>query len=585
MVRAITRIIRASSLVDELVQGLDRSAGSAEGDRLAEELLSMRRREADLAVARAFSSLGAGARERFVRLPGDRARRAVESLLTSGAERDRLAACRLAPVAASAAIVAALSHLVRDGSGSVAESAAAALRRLAQDPPEGAGLAGALDVAVASAASGFPQHRRRAVIEAAAALAARAGPAVGAWLRVAPEESMLALRAAIRKDASAGDALRMLKDDRLAPACLERLAGERDAAFRAAWLELSPALLLHPRRRRALRRAARPERLIPAGEERARMPVAARRAAAPTASRLAIDDAALARVCASGLTDEDAAAQLACVRVLDARSGACADALRDFACAGEARAARSALVALCAAGAEAPAMAARRPEAGIRAHAAVELERGDPLSSPGAARLALERGRGAFVRRLRAEMCGGSAGRRVAALLAARRLGVAAECEFEALACAGDHDARVAATAALALGVVGTVTAREALARLAGAPDARVRANAIEALAMSGGAASLIEERRFDPDARSRGNAVLASLRRPAGRGDGLDALRAMLDDPRAPHRLSGLWVVEREVETGVAHRVAALAREAGEPAVAARARRCARRLIAALEG
>lgn len=582
-VRGITRIVRPAAHVSGLAEGLDRSASVEEGDLLAVELLRLRRRDADLAVATAFSTLGPDARARFFSISRSRIDRALEGLLASSDSRALLSGCRIAAESPSPAALYALAHLVSAGSAAVSEGAAAALRRLAggggwEEPAIGE----ALDGAIARAAAGFPEHRRKSVMEAAALAAGRGGPAMAAWLRVAPQESLMALRAAIRRSARASDALRLMRDERLAPACVERLRAERDGADRAEWLERAPGMLLHAKRRRALRRAGDASSLIPTAAEAAALPAEARRAIPSVAARLSMDERAFGAVCADRLTDPDELAQLACVRRLDARSAA--GLLADYACAGGAHASRSAAIALAAVRGEIPAMAARREEAGVRAHATLEARFADPLATAAGARLALARDRDGLIATLRREMCGSEGARRIAALLAARRLGVAGSCEFETLAAAGDHDPRIAATAALTLGSIGTETAREALVRLAGAPDARVRANALEALARAGQVGSMLEERRYDPHPRSRGNAVLAGLLGVGAREGGLASLKEMLADTREAHRVSALWVAERAAETGVAHRVAAMIREERSPGVVLRARRCARRLIAALE-
>lgn len=75
--------------------------------------------------------------------------------------------------------------------------------------------------------------------------------------------------------------------------------------------------------------------------------------------------------------------------------------------------------------------------------------------------------------------------------------------------------------------------------------DARVRANAIEALAQlrSSRHVDRLVELVDDPESRPRANAIAALM--DLRTGDAVHALRRMLDDRRADHRHSALWLIQ----------------------------------------
>jgi hypothetical protein len=107
-----------------------------------------------------------------------------------------------------------------------------------------------------------------------------------------------------------------------------------------------------------------------------------------------------------------------------------------------------------------------------------------------------------------------------------------------------------------------------------------VRANALEAIARRDADAPVVRTWVRNDTPRARGNAVRARLML-AGDPAGAESLESMLSDDRRGHRLSGLWVAERAGLTSVSERVAEIARRESEPRVRARAKRCARRLLA----
>ena len=170
---------------------------------------------------------------------------------------------------------------------------------------------------------------------------------------------------------------------------------------------------------------------------------------------------------------------------------------------------------------------------------------------------------------LRHVLMGGSASSRVAALACAVRMGITREIESLLVTLIGQSpDDRVVASCVAALGHCAGELGEDVLGRAIAHDDARVRANAVEAIARrrmaqepSGGSGqlrSMLTELRGDAHQRVRGNAVraLMALGEPKG-GEALytpsasSALIAMLRDERAAHRLSALWVAERSNQGG----------------------------------
>jgi len=242
----------------------------------------------------------------------------------------------------------------------------------------------------------------------------------------------------------------------------------------------------------------------------------------------------------------------------------------------------------------------RHPEASVRALGAQEAARargaGDDARAASAQRAALDLDRAGASAALAARVASGPTGDRLAALRLARRVGLieassaagraVLEATLEAVraggpgrASAGEDALRVAATAVRALALV---PGEEAEAALRGAlewPDRRICANALEALAARhrrglraspAPADGLLDESH----PRVRANAVRAALFGRAGGGaagseaaeaegaveakDGsaatdraMEALRSMLGDDRAGHRVSGLWVAGRALRRG----------------------------------
>ena len=258
---------------------------------------------------------------------------------------------------------------------------------------------------------------------------------------------------------------------------------------------------------------------------------------------------------------------------------------------------------------------ARHPDATVRAIGQQELSRygvgpGGPMAVC-AALAALKRGDPDAHLLVRAIETG-EPGDRVAAIALARRMGLPATHEpvrhalMAAVLAAGpagglaEDDPRqfIAATALRALSSVPAPEAGRAIEAACRYPAPRVRANAIEALedrcrrGLSDTPAGHIADLAHDGHQRVRANAVRSGLvgveakPDPAVRRACESALRAMLGDERAAHRVSGLWVASRVLRRGperalgqrwtdLAAVIADMARHDSDAAARARAAAC----------
>jgi hypothetical protein len=148
------------------------------------------------------------------------------------------------------------------------------------------------------------------------------------------------------------------------------------------------------------------------------------------------------------------------------------------------------------------------------------------------------------------------------------------------------------------MGDIATKSARITVGRCLEESDARVRANAVEAMLRSrepGEFVGAVAELKCDPHHRVRANALRGVIEMGGGgkaaEHDGVDGLASMLLDDRQSYRLAGLWLAERAL-TGRARggvgaawdplcrRVAAMASRDEDAGVRARATFCARRLL-----
>ncbi|RME36444.1 MAG: hypothetical protein D6788_11590 [Planctomycetota bacterium] len=168
---------------------------------------------------------------------------------------------------------------------------------------------------------------------------------------------------------------------------------------------------------------------------------------------------------------------------------------------------------------------------------------------------------------------------RLRSLVLLRELGWAKEMETAVFRLASDPNAVVRGLAVGMLAAIPGATSERLLKTAARDPDARTRANAIEAL-----------DRKDVPDRkdvtmpalegsppRVRANAVRSLLRMEVAQAG--QTLLAMLQDPSPAQRLSALWVVERFCGRALMERLRRLAERDTDP----RVRRRATRILAAV--
>lgn len=161
----------------------------------------------------------------------------------------------------------------------------------------------------------------------------------------------------------------------------------------------------------------------------------------------------------------------------------------------------------------------------------------------------------------------------------------------EAVRLAASSQPRVAATAVSALGTAGGDRAARALIAALDHKDARVRANAVEALARPAFAENArarealgrFRQMTRDQANRPRANAIHAVLRLVGDDRDAAAELDRMLEDNRPEHRLSALWLVESEALVDRAARLAEMAVADRDQRVQARARRAFEHVIGVL--
>lgn len=426
-----------------------------------------------------------------------------------------------------------------------------------------------LDEAVAAAIAGPQSRHLDAVAVAGALLSSRPGPRMAAVL-ADPDHALLLRRAAGRIDREVvrRNLLRWLTIDPLGRSAARRL---NQVEGRRRYAELLDAghLLLTPARRRAVRLADRPARCLPDPATAATLPDRAQahlvrlaRALGPR-HRKPLEDCldlpcATARIlaavemCADGgasgrlcLSNDEPIAWLGCDRVLR-RCGRRDEALIDRLEAGPHRLlARRAAVAASRRGVDE--FLARWPTLRRQERVATALH-------------LVGRDRAGLVARLEAFLVSGGRDAQLAAIGIARRLRVVADLETALVGCLAGADRHVASAAVMAL-ADGDATQSQrvgALRRALDHDDARVAANAVEALARID--AATIDDRDdllASRENRVRANAVRARVRRqPLS-----ECLPAMLADPDPRHRVSAVWVAARSRAPHVRRDLGRLAR------------------------
>lgn len=503
--------------------------------------------------------------------------------------------------------------------------------RLPSDPSPGSGVG--LEEALAAALRSIAEHARRGVALAAVVLLDTprrirwrrhdSGRSAGSVLTTALQggAGLDAVRAALRTSSRPIARLRAwewLGEATEGEGLLDRV--RRAALPIEHELVLSRwHLSLHPRRMRALRRHAgvsrgKPTGILPPGWVVPRLSADARHGAAALAFA---DPARAAESLEPALGDGDELVRLASARVAPARLVA------DLCFDSDDRVARAAALRLSRVGVHVPGRSAaldvaagtlprlrRSPHESVRRLAVQEgrrvLGRGTGAEAGLALRMALRddpEGALAGVRRLIRD---GVLEERVAGLLAARRAGLGGALEGDLLQIlASLSPPRLMATAATVLADCGSAASVAALRSVLDAPDARVRANALQSLGRvaardrGGPASPVIGALASDPapidDHRARANLVRAMIEATPARDSvpcALHELGAMLADRRALHRLAGAWLAgrclpgegRRRLADGfveLSARVERLAEDDADPRVRARASACLRRLHA----
>lgn len=448
------------------------------------------------------------------------------------------------------------------------------------------GTTDALAAAVAHAAAGYPAHQRRGVIMAAMILltpgliarvrrgaAGEGERALASIVTRAEHPGHAALRSMLRWSKSPFARLRAiewLNLDAMAAPATDRLTRATSYAEHALVLERAHLLLRPVRQRRAglavlaVKEGATDQPVPRAGLIPA-LPADARRMLPMLACALKSDAPTRRGVLEPLLADEDAL-----VRHAAARRGP-GPLVADLCFDADERVASSALLAWSTVGATGSTRASnstidagraaqcerllRSGHARIRAAAAHEIETlPDPARDTIGGRLVLRRlasaDRDAVIEELCAQVrAGGEAG--VRAMQRLRRLGLVPHAQDVLVeTIRRDQEARCVATATAALGEMRLAGAAGVITACVSHTDARVRANAIEAigrLSRSPGTGRLLDLKplRDDPHHRVRANALRAMLAgiEPAG---GAASLSAMLGDERPMHRLAGVWVAQR---------------------------------------
>lgn len=617
-------------------------AGDEEFDVLADELLDLTSQRLDIpalvALAGCWTRLSASARERLKGMSNGWWGEIAALLAEHRYPPFRASLAGLAADVPDLAVADRLAPLLRDEDEGVRAAAGAALIDLAgRAAEEGTrGWGGPAEAAVARAADEYERTRSVAAVIALLRLLARpAMPAPGGPLRAIAEDESHPIHGAARqmirrspRTVSVADAWRLMRYPALTPACLARIQREGGLESSERWRGLLGLghLVAHPCRAAGLRRLAGrsggaavfdPIAAAAAGADCRE----AERAAAPTLLDAAgIRPAELDRLVLPLLTDRSASVRYSMVRAGAARRPMVLSFVLDLCFDADVRCARSAV--LVAAPwrrigrtpeptLDAVARGLRRsPHAPVRRLGREVRIDGDDLflgdaRSRLAARDLLRRDWGRLLAEVRKRLTSGDEAASVAAARLAVDLGIVAEVEIELLSVlqASGHQGRRAATAAAALGHLSTSSSHDALLALLGAPDARVRANALDALvrrARWAGAddatrsriGSLAAEFRAEREHHRvragalRGGFLIGTAAGGAGAAD-IAGLGAMLADDRPMHRIAGLWLAERVAPEGprdgwgeIARRVSALGCDDPEPAVRVRAERCAAALM-----
>lgn len=585
--RSLPRALRDAALAATLPV-----AGPQERDALVAEILPLTESPRSawllLDVVHAWADLSPAARAAVISHLGPRMGPLIAQLRDSRDPADRRASAHLA--------IACLTT-----PGGAAQRGAEAEADVARAIDE-LGVSADVDAALAAAAEEFNEHRMHSVLDVIARIAHCAGPRLRALLADESQPALLPLRAAAKSLPAEVQRRRVvlwLALPSLASIARQRLEACESAADRLAAFEQAHYLLARGRTG-ALRRMERPRQLLGEDGTLGGAETPTRRGRIRWIERLPFKDAQRHDELAVYLADPDSLVRFDAVSALSRMepTRAVDSTLIDFTFDADPRVAAGALSVLADAETparrrfHAPAVARlkRSPHPRVRAMAESAAAEFDPWaepidtwSCPVAARMRLAEAPLEFLIELRRDYGrAGSAGK-IMLLGLASRLGVLDRMESELLEAAVGADEMLASKAALLLGRLDSPDARAVLDGAVESGPPRVRANAFEALAMASPDDPRLRELTRDSVARLRANAVRHMLRTRTEDSGAQHALAEMLADPRPAHRLSALWVAERVPVFTLVARIADMTRSDPDPAVHARAKASARRLLAAM--
>ncbi|MCC6909968.1 MAG: hypothetical protein IT430_18690 [Phycisphaerales bacterium] len=461
-----------------------------------------------------------------------------------------------------------------------------------------------LDEALAEALDAYPKHRQTAVLVAAARFIATPGPALRRWMADRDHPTHMAMRGFMKRlpeEQLAPHLLTWLGIDSLGSQALEHIARLAPTPHFAAMIADRAHLLHLPQQQARLRRLDPRRPAAPPSAIALELDAAAQAALPEWIMTVPISDEQRIMRLSDGLAFRTPRARLAAFRALANLRDGRADAVAMRFCFDEderlaALAVRHCIRRRVAGLAETLRQLLRGPHRSVRTIAAAHSNRADfesmwsywSGSGPRveqrlAARLLMREQPEAIISEIRRRL---SARQRETCLRAIRLAGdlqILPEIELELLALTRGADVRLCATAVKALGAIDSDSSRQAVLAGLRHADVRTRANAIEVLAppLIETCRDVLEQLCKAPDNRPRANAIAAIAR--IDRDAAAARLEQMLGDPRPLHRLSALWAAEVSALTPCATRVAELARRDASRPVRERARRTARRLLAAM--
>jgi len=461
-----------------------------------------------------------------------------------------------------------------------------------------------LDEALAIALDRYPTHRQTAVLVAVARMLHAPGPALRKWLADRDHPTHMALRGFMKRLPDAELAPRLLAwlgMEPLGAQALEHIARLAVTPHFAAMICGQAHLLLRPEQSARLRRLDLRRPAAPSSEVVFEMDDGAQAALPAWLLAVPMPDAERFIRLADGVSFRSCRARLAALRALATLDDLRSDAIiAQFCFDADDRLARLAVMHCIRRRTEGLAELLRRllqsPHRAVRAMAAA-YSRGADFESIWShwsgcgptvehrlhARLLMRDEPRGFVAEVRARLVDGPRETCLRAMRLACDLRLLPQVELELLTLARIADIRISATAIKTLGCLDSDSSRRAVIAGLQHADVRTRANAIEVLAPA-----LVETNRAtlesiarSSDNRPRANAIAAIAR--VDRDDAAAKLERMLTDARPLHRLSALWAADITTMTQCATKVAALAKQDVSQPVRARARRTARRLLAAM--